>query len=154
MSRLTLVVCAAQLLAMGATAMAAQESDYDEKALRVESHRGDLRIVRGLDGTVVAKSGVFRGPDVASVVGSSSNALAEAKIFQRDYGPGTTLAALGIATLGATFGAWRIEGLNQTIPTGLLIVGVSLITYGGTKMESAYRALSKAIWWYNRDLKK
>ena len=153
MSRFDVVVCAAQLLVMGATAMAAQESTYDEKALRVESHRGDLRIVRGVEGTVVAKEGVFRGPDLASVVSLSPNALAEARIFQRDYGPGTTLAALGIATLGAAFGAWRIEGVNQAIPTGLLIVSVSLITYGGTKWENANRALSKAIWWYNRDLK-
>ena len=49
---------------------------------------------------------------------------------------------------------WRIPDIKPTIPTALTIVSVSLITYGGTKLESAYRALSKAIWWYNRDLKK
>lgn len=154
MSRLAVALCAAQLLLLGATAMGAQDSSYDENALRVESHHGDLQIVRGIQGAIVARAGIFRGPKVANIVSQSERALAEAKIFERDYQPGQSVAAMGIATLGAAIGAWRIPDINPAIPTGLTIVSVSLITYGGTKLESAYRALSKAIWWYNRDLKK
>jgi hypothetical protein len=134
--------------------MNAQDSSYDDNALRVESLRGSLQIVRGIQGTVVARSGVFQGPRVASLVTKSDNALAEAKVFERDFEPGQYVTAIGIATLGAAIGVWRIPDVNAAIPTGLTIVSVSLITYGGMKLDRAYRALSKAIWWYNRDLKK
>jgi hypothetical protein len=154
MSRLAIGVCAAQLFFLGATAMSAQDSSYDENALRVESRYGDLQIVRGVQGTVVARAGIFRGPKVASIVSRSERALAEARVFERDYQPGQSIIAIGIATLGVAIGAWRIPEINPAIPTGLTIVSVSLITYGGMKLESAYRALSKAIWWYNRDLKE
>lgn len=154
MPRLTVALCAAQLLLLGVTTMSAQDSSYDENALRVESRRGDLQIVRGIQGTVVARAGLFRGPKMASLVSQSDSALAEARVFERDYQPGQYVAALGIATLGAAIGASRIPNINQVIPTALTITSVVLITYGGAKLESAYRALSKAIWWYNRDLKK
>ena len=36
----------------------------------------------------------------------------------------------------------------------LTIAGVALITYGGWRLGNAYRALSKSIWWYNRELKR
>lgn len=155
MSRLLLALCVGSfLLTMRPTLMSAQEGSYDDNALRVESRRGDLQIVRGAQGTVVARAGVFHGPRIAILLSQSDSALAEAKVFERDYGPGQYLAALGIATLGAAIGASRIPNINQVIPTGLTIASVSLITYGGTRLESAYRALSKAIWWYNRDLKR
>ena len=155
MSRLLLALCVGScLLTMGPTLMSAQEGSYDENALRVESRRGDLQIVRGIQGTVVARAGLFHGPKVANLVSQSDSALAEARVFERDYGPGQYIAALGIATLGAAIGASRIADINAVIPTGLTIVSVSLITIGGTKLENAYRALSKAVWWYNRDLKR
>ncbi|MDP9206616.1 MAG: hypothetical protein M3P12_14400 [Gemmatimonadota bacterium] len=134
--------------------MTAQDRSYDENALRVESRRGDLQIVRGVQGTVVARAGVFHGPKVAFLVGQSDSALAEALVFEHEYGPGQYLAGFGIATLGAAIGASRIADINPTIPTGLTIASVALITYGGSKLEKAYRALSKAIWWYNRDLNR
>ena len=65
--------------------MIAQDSSYDENALRVESHLGDMQIVRGTSSTVVARAGIFRGPRVVPLVSSSDSALAEAKVFERDY---------------------------------------------------------------------
>ena len=134
--------------------MIAQDSSYDENALRVESRLGDLQIVRGTSSTVVARAGLFRGPRVANLVGSSDSALAEAKVFERDYNPGMYMVAAGIALFGAAIGAGRIPDLNNGIPSGLLASSVLLIAFGGSKLESAYRGLSKAIWWYNRDLKR
>ncbi|MDP9200359.1 MAG: hypothetical protein M3P26_00280 [Gemmatimonadota bacterium] len=154
MQRLAIALYAAQLLSLGATAMSAQDSSYDENALRVESHVGDLQIVRGIQGTVVARAGVFHGPKVANLVSRSEKALAEAKVFERDYKPGQYLAALGIATFGAAIGASRINDLNSAIPSGLTAASILLIGFGGSKLENAYRALSKAIWWYNRDLNR
>jgi hypothetical protein len=154
MRRLAIALCAAQLLSLGATTMSAQDSSYDENALRVESRLGDLQIVRGIQGTVVAHAGVFHGPKLASLVSQSEKALAEARVFERDYEPGQAFAALGIATLGAAIGASRIHDINSAIPSGLTAASFLLIAYGGSKLENAYRALSKAIWWYNRELKR
>ena len=134
--------------------MVAQDSSYDENALRVESRLGDLQIVRGIQGTVVARAGVFHGPKVANLVSQSDKALAEAKVFERSYEPGQAFVALGIATLGAAIGASRIQDINAAIPSGLTAASFLLIAYGGSKLESAYRALSRAIWFYNRDLKR
>ncbi len=133
--------------------MTAQDGSYDENALRLEDHFG-VQIVRGASDVVVGKIGMFRGIDVSAVVKSSPNAVAEAKIFQHDYTPGMLMASLGIVTLGAAIGASRIAGINQMIPTGITIVSVGLLSYGGSKLQNAYKALSKSIWWYNRDLKK
>jgi hypothetical protein len=154
MPRLLIVLCAVQFLTVGATAMDAQDSSYDENALRLESRVGNLQIVRGIRGTVVARAGLFHGPKVASLVGQSEKALAEAKIFERDYEPGQTAVALGIATLGAAIGATRIHDINAAIPSGITAASFLLIAYGGSKLESAYRALSRSIWFYNRDLKR
>jgi hypothetical protein len=155
MSRLLLALGAATcLLTARPTLLTAQDRSYDENALRVDQRRGTIRIMRGVSETVVAKIGVVRGVDVASIVSPSPNAVAEAKIFQRDYRPGSWFASLGIMTLGAAIGASRIPDINQVIPTGLTIASVALLTYGGSRLESAYRALSRAIWWYNRDLTK
>ena len=154
MPRLIIALCAAQLLSLGATAMGAQESSYDENALRVESRLGDLQIVRGIQGTVVAQAGLFHGPKVTSLVSESEKALAEARVFERNYEPGQAFAALGIATLGAAIGASRIQDINAVIPSGLTAASFLLIAYGGSKLEKAYRALSRSIWFYNRDLKR
>jgi len=154
MPRLITALCAAQLLFLGATPMDAQDSSYDQNALRVESRLGDLQIVRGIQGTVVAHAGLFRGPKVASLVSQSEQALAEAKVFERNYEPGQAFAALGIATLGAAIGTSRIPDINAAIPSGLTAASFLLIAYGGSKLESAYRALSRSLWFYNRELKR
>lgn len=154
MRLLSIALCATQFFLLGATTMIAQDSSYDENALRIESRLGDLQIVRGTSSTVVARAGVFRGLRVANLVSSSEHALAEAKVFERDYNPGTYMAAAGIALLGAAIGAARIPDLNNGITSGLIASSALLIGFGGSKLESAYRALSKAIWWYNRDLKR
>jgi hypothetical protein len=157
MSRLTLALYALTcvfIMIPDAASAQAPTGSYEDNALRVDESRGNIKIVRGVSEAVVARMGVFRGSDVASIVSPSPNAVAQAKIFEHNYGPGTLLASLGIATLGAAIGASRIDGLNRAIPTGLTIVSVGLITYGGSRLEDAYRALSKSIWWYNRDLKK
>jgi hypothetical protein len=154
MPRLTFALCATYLLLLRATAMSAQDSSYDENALRVESRLGDLQIVRGIEGTVVARAGVFHGPRLVALVSPSEKAVAEAKVFERDYEPGQAFAALGIATLGAAIGASHIQDINAVIPSGLTAASFLLIAYGGSKLESAYRALSRSIWFYNRDLKR
>ncbi len=155
MLRLLLALCiGAHLIPGGPDVLTAQETTYDENALRLEGHLGDVRIVRGAQGRVLGTIGVFRGIDVANIVSPSEHAVIEAKKFARDYGPGTWLAALGIATLGGAIGASQIHDLNRGITTGLTLAGTALIVYGAGRLENAYNALSRSIWWYNRDLKR
>jgi hypothetical protein len=154
MPRLLALCAGICLLGVGAVPMTAQEPTYDENALRVEQNRGSISIVRGVSESVVLKVGAFRAADVARVVSPSANAVTQAKIFDHDYRAGTWILSLGIATLGAAIGSHQIADLNRAIPTGLTIAGVSMITYGGWTLGNALRALSRSVWWYNRDLKR
>jgi hypothetical protein len=154
MPRLAVALSTALLLSTGPIAMSAQDSVYDQNALRAQSIRGDLQILRGAQGVVVAHSGIFHGPGLASLVTQSDSAVAEAKVFERDYQPGQYIAGLGIAMMGAAIGASRIPDINTLIPGGLTVASFALIVYGAGRLESAYQALSKAIWLYNRDLKR
>ena len=154
MRRLAIALCAGHFLLSGATTIRAQDSSYEENALRVESHIGDLQIVRGISSTVVARQRLFRAPKVANLVSSSERALAEARVFERDYKPGLYMVSVGIAAFGAALGVSRMSDINNAIPSALTAAGTLLIGYGGSKLESADRALSRAIWWYNRDLKR
>src|SRR6476620_9337505 len=88
MARLAVALTTALILSLEATAMNAQDSTYEQNALRVESIRGDLRIVRGAQDVVVAHSGIFRGPRLANLVTGSDSAVTHAKILQHDYQPG------------------------------------------------------------------
>jgi hypothetical protein len=134
--------------------MAAESQSYEQNALRLETNFGDVRIVRGVEGTVVGKVGVFRGVDVSQVVAASPNAVAEAREFQRNYRPGTMVLGLGLISLGASVGASQFHDLNRGITTGLTFATFGLIAYGGSKLQKAYNSLHKSLWWYNRDLKQ
>jgi hypothetical protein len=130
----------------------AQDRSYDKDGLRLDSRFGDIRILRGVDGTVVGKIGVFRGAKLSEVVAPSANAVAEARTFQRDYRPGNLVLGLGLMTFGAALGVSRISDVNPGITSSLFVASVGFIGYGGFKLQSAYNALHRALWWYNRDL--
>lgn len=132
--------------------MAADGQSYEQNALRLETKFGDVRIVRGIEGTMAGKIGVFRGDDVTQVVAASPNAVAEAREFQRNYRSGTIVLGLGLISLGASIGASQMHDVSRGITTGLTIATFGLITYGGGKLQKAYNALQKSLWWYNRDL--
>jgi hypothetical protein len=133
--------------------IAAEGQSYEQNALGLDTNFGDVRIVRGVEGAVVGRIGVFRGVDVTQVVAGSPNAVAEAREFQRNYRSGTIVLGLGLISLGASVGASQIHDVNRGITTGLTIATFGLITYAGGKLQKAYNALHKSLWWYNRDLK-
>ena len=125
---------------------------YDVNALRVESHFGDLRIVRGVDGPVVGNIGTFKRVDLVQLVAPSENAMKEARVFNRNHGPGTLISALGAVVLGVSF---AVASNNDDASWGLVaaeVAGSGLILYGGIRLNRAFNALSKSLWWYNRDL--
>ena len=136
-----------------AVATSAQERTYDEDALRIDSGLTGLRIVRGATDSVVLTVGIVRPADVARLVATSPNAVAQAKVFETNYRQGIWTALLGAAIWPAAFAINHI-GTNQPVPLAITITTVALVTYGEIRLDTAKRALSKAVWWYNRDLKR
>ena len=136
-----------------AVAVAAQERTYDEDALRIDNGLSGLKIVRGAADSVVLRVGIVRSVDVSRLVATSPNAVAQAKVFEANYRQGIWTAVLGLAIWPAVFAINHI-GTNQPVPLGITITTVALVTYGAVRIDTARRALSKAIWWYNRDLKR
>ncbi|HST06737.1 MAG TPA: hypothetical protein VLJ83_01110 [Gemmatimonadaceae bacterium] len=141
-------------LAVAAATSTAQQQSYDASALRVEDSHGDMRILRGSEGTVVARVGVFHSSDVVRLMASSERATFEARKFARDYKPGTLFFAIGIATLGAGLGVSQVGNGSHGIATALFVSGTGLVVYGAGRLEAAYNALARSLWWYNRDLTK
>lgn len=131
----------------------AQDSTYEKNALRLEGGVGSLRILRASSDSVLMKIGAVHRTDVARIVEPSSNAVEQARFFESNYRPGLWTVAAGVAVLGYGYGISRI-GANDPIPTGVVITSLTLVTYGATRIAAATSALSKAILFYNRDLKK
>ena len=152
--RLRFVLCLSSgLISTVAFAQPDSVRSYDNNALRVEPHFGDLRIVRGVDGPIVGKIGTFSRVDLTKLVAPSENALKEAVEFNRNHGPGTLASAVGGIVLGVSL----VVASNNDPSWGIVsaeLAGSGLLIYGGVRLNRAFNALSKAIWWYNRDLKK
>jgi len=120
-------------------------------ALRYESSWGSADIIRGADGPVVGTVGWFRGFDVSKLVESSPRAVAEARNFQTNNFRGSLVSTLGTATMviGVVVSA---NSSNNAASPILIIGGAGAIGWGLQHINIGYRALSKALWWYNKDL--
>ena len=144
------VFCAA----LTTSASEAQTTDstrgYDAQALRFESSWGNAKIIRGADGPVVGTAGWFRSFDVEKVVASSPPALAEARVFKTNNFRGSVVGSIGaLATVvGVVVAA---NGSNAASPI-LIIGGVGAMGWGVQHMNKGMAALSRSLWWYNRQL--
>ena len=125
--------------------------NYGAGALRVESSWGNVRIIRGADGPVLGTSGWFRDVDLTQLLASSPSAVAEASVFQTDNFRGSLVSGIGAATtlVGVLVAA---NSSNNASSPVLVIAGVSAMVWGAQHLSTSYSALSRALWWYNRDL--
>jgi hypothetical protein len=124
---------------------------YDTQALRLESHWGDYRVVKGRDGAVVGTVGLLRSFDVEKLVSKSPVAAAEARVYQANHLPGSIVGTVG----GVAFVTGLIMSSNPSNNASspmLVIAGAGAIAWSAKHLNTAYSALSRAIWWYNRDL--
>ena len=124
---------------------------YGAGALRFESSWGNVRIIRGADGPVVGTSGWFRDFDLTQLLASSPSAVAEARVYQTDNFRGSIVGGIGAATtlVGVLVAA---NSSNNASSPVLVIAGVSAMVWGAQHLSTSYSALSRALWWYNRDL--
>ena len=130
----------------------AQARTYDDDALRVEATFSGVRVLRGIGDSVVLSLGVVRPVQLSRLVERSANAVAQAKIFESNYRQGIWTAALGLVIWPVLYAINHI-GANYPVPLINTIICIALVIYGAQRLDTARRALSKAVWWYNRDLK-
>ncbi len=123
----------------------------DSQALRFESSWGSANIIRGAEGPVVGTVGWFRGFDVEKLVESSPRAVAEARNFQTKNFRGSLVSTIGAATMAIGIVVSANSSNNAASPI-LIIGGAGAIGWGLQHINASYGALSKALWWYNRDL--
>jgi hypothetical protein len=124
---------------------------YDAQALRFESRWGSADIVRGSNGAVIGTVGWFRDFDVEKLVESSPKAVTEARAFQRNNFRGSLASGLGALTL--VTGIVVASNSSNTASSPILIIaGAGAVGWGAQHLNAGYAALSRAFWWYNRDL--
>jgi hypothetical protein len=128
---------------------------YDQCALRLEGNR----ILRGAAGERVGKLGVFSATSLSGLVAGvpSDSALAYARIFDANYGRGSTFAFIGALTAGGALAVeharreQRLTGGTSAV-FAIALSGVVIEFVGVRKIVKARDALSRAIWWHNREL--
>jgi len=127
---------------------------YDRRAIRFESHHGTIRIIEGADGAVVGRIEWFKRFELAALVGSSERAVAEASAFSRDRRAGEWALALGFVVFAFDAIMLKVAG-DQNAATVITALGATAVMiYGAERLGHANAALSRSLWWYNRDLKK
>jgi hypothetical protein len=137
----------------GARTLQAGDSSrgYDAQALRFESRWGSADIVRGSGGTVIGTVGWFRDFDVEKLVESSPHAVTEARAFKTNNFRGSLVGGLGALTL-VTGAILTANSSNNAASPILMIAGAGAMGWGAQHLNAGYSALSRSLWWYNRDL--
>jgi hypothetical protein len=126
---------------------------YGAAALRFETRWGNVSIIRGADGPVVGTLGWFRDFDLTQLLATSPPAVADARVFETNNFRGSVVGAIGATTalIGVVVAA---NSSNNAASPVLVIGGVGAMVWGAQHLSMSYSALSRALWWYNRDLKK
>ena len=122
-------------------------------SLRFESSWGNVSIIRGADGPVVGTLGWFRDFELTQLLASSPQAVANARAFESDNFRGSLVGTIGATTtlIGVVVAA---NSSNNAASPVLVIGGVGAIVWGAQHLSMSYSSLSRALWWYNRDLKR
>jgi hypothetical protein len=124
---------------------------YDARALRFESSWGNVRIIRGADGHLVGTSGWFRDIELDRIVSGSPTAVTQARLFEQNNFRGSLVGTVGALTTVVGL-VLTTNGSNGASSPALIIAGTGAILWGAQHLIISYSALSRALWWYNRDL--
>ena len=154
-SRIILALIASACVGFGATRACAQSRDStrstEAQALRYESYFGNARIIRGADGPVVGTAGWFRDFDVEKLVATSPSALSDARLYKTNNVRASVVGSIG-ATVTLIGVAVTANASNNASSPILIIGGVGMMAWAAQHFTIAYSALSRSLWWYNRDL--
>ena len=134
-----------------AIANAPADCDYNACALRVKLSWGNRLIIRGEQEQRVGKVSIFSATSLESIVASSPEAAAEARVFQKNFTPGEVFSGVGAFLM--VLSAAVASGNDSVIgPVAGVVVGSSMLFYGVFRHVRAENALNKTIWLYNRSL--
>jgi hypothetical protein len=126
---------------------------YDSQALRFETNWGNVMLIRGPDGPVLGTAGWFRDFDLEKLLASSPAAAADVRAFRTDNFRGSLVGGIGAATtlVGVIVTANRSNNASSPV---LIIGGIGAMVWGAQHLSMSYSALSRALWWYNRDVSR
>jgi hypothetical protein len=154
-SRIIVALIASACVGFGARTAGAQSKDStrstEGQALRYESYFGNARIIRGADGPVVGTAGWFRDFDVEKLVATSPSALSDARLYKTNNVRASVVGSIG-ATVTLIGVAVTANASNNASSPILIIGGVGMMAWAAQHFTIAYSALSRSLWWYNRDL--
>ena len=154
-SRVILALIAAACVGFGARTAGAQSKDStrstEVQALRYESYFGNARIIRGADGPIVGTAGWFRDFDVEKLVATSPSAQTDAQLYNTNNFRASVVGSIG-ATVTLIGVAVTANASNNASSPILIIGGVGMMAWAAQHFTIAYSALSRSLWWYNRDL--
>lgn len=129
---------------------------YDSMALRIESHGGAIRVVRGVRGPVVWSHGLlFTSGNLEHIVAASPAALVQAQVFNAKHRRGTVNLAIGIgAWVASAFiaGSHPNNGNGYKVALPLGFAGVAMMYYSHRDLNAASTALSRSVLLYNNDI--
>ncbi len=149
------LIAGASCVLLHAAAANAQTNDstrvYDGQALRYESYWGNATIIRGADGPVVGTAGWFRAFDLEKLVAASPSAQADARRYNTNNFRGSVVGTIGAAATLIGIVVTANGSSNASNPI-LIIGGVGAMAWSAQHFKIAYSALSRSLWWYNRDL--
>lgn len=133
------------------TGPATESCSYDACALRVEPGGFFSRpvLLRGVSAERVQRAG-FRGFDLQGVVQGSDSAVR----YARDYRASQTRAsAAGLVGTALAVTALIISQSDDDTPVMPYSIGASVVgVYAGFEARRALGALSRALWWHNRQV--
>ncbi len=142
-------------MVFGTTTAGAQNNDstrsHDTQALRYESNFGNARIIRGADGPIVGTAGWFRSFDVEKLVAASPSAQSDARLYKKNNFRASVVGSIGAAATAIGVMVTANSSNNASSPI-LIIGGVGAMAWSAQHFNIAYSALSRSLWWYNRDL--
>jgi hypothetical protein len=154
-SRIILALIACACAGLGVREAGAQSKDStratDAQPLRYESYFGNARIIRGADGPVVGTAGWFRDFDVEKLVATSPSAQSDARLYKTNNFRASVVGSIG-ATVTLIGVAVTANSSNNASSPILIIGGVGMMGWAAQHFTTAYSALSRSLWWYNRDV--
>ena len=147
------VVSAPTIAVRSPATNAPADCDYNTCALRMKLSWGNWRILRGEREAEVAKLGMFNAPNIESIIGTSPEALAEVRTFRKNYTSGEVMQVLGVLLMSVGI-ASASSNDSDAVPFTAMVGGGALLFYGVSRHVTAFNALHKTIWLYNRSLKR
>ena len=127
-----------------------QPCSYDSCVLRVEDGWFSRKLVRGPEGTAVARLGLG-GPSLESVVAISDSAVAHARRYRSAQTTGSILTTIGsLGTIAAVVALNQRDTDMDDEALAVNVAGLAVWMVGNGFLYKARRELERSLWWYNR----